>query len=332
MRAALLALLEDYEKERQRAKLALCRLKLKEVEMRFYKNYTTDRRTCQVKKEKVPQEEFFLTEIPGYEGKTKLASDWNLKHPVPKEHLGNLFLKLFDYEKDPIYNGVQPAARSVLALIIADTIACNRWEAWISRSKFERFTGYSNTTITKALQFLEDNNYIKSHYVCKRCYFEGHNARKIKREYEFRWWGNGHGYSSFGWVPSLKRCPTCGTNLWAPKAVLRIYYLVFSEEIFNYVGTPYELLDCLSSSYTLTEFLKALTSKYCKYFGIFLFLKGREDQEDSIVKSFSKIKAYSEPEKIPRAFKTFEECEIFCFLQLEWGLRLWANLLTNGRN
>jgi len=300
----------------------------------FYKDYTLELEICQVKKEKVAQTKIFLTEIPGCEAPTKLASDWNLKHPVPKEHLGNLFLKLYDYEKDPIYNGVQPAKRSVLALIIADTIACNKWEAWISRSKFERLTGYSNTTITEALQFLEDNDYIKSYYVCKKCYHNGNFQHKIERSYEFRWWGNAHGYSAFGWAPSLKRCPTCGTNLWAPKAVLRVYHLVIPQEILDYVGTPYKLLDCLSSSYTLSELLKVLTNEYSLSPGIFLSLIEEDQKERSyfIVKTFSKNKAYTGREKIPKAFKTYEECRLFCLFQLEWGLGLWANLLTNGRN
>jgi len=284
----------------------------------FHRNYTTSRKDCQV--EKVSQTKIYLTEIAGYEGATKLASDWNEKHPVPKEHLGNLFLKLYDYEKDPIYNGVRPAARSVLALIIADTIGCNKWEAWISRSKFERFTGYSNATITQALQFLEDNDYIKSHYVCKKCYLKG-ELHKIERSYEFRWWGNAHSHSSFGWVPSEKRCPSCGTNLWAPKAVLRIYSLDIPREILEYFNTPYALLDCLSADFTLLDALKVLTSKLSLPFGISHSIR-IEDRINNIysVKGFLDIESERWNGKtIPKSFEFYETCWLWTRVVWEIG-------------
>jgi len=123
-----------------------------------------------------------------------------------------------------------------LALIAADTVCVGRWTAWIPRRKFKESLALHNNTVAKALDWLEEENYIASYYVCRACFFKRGQETKsvdlddmhlIARELLPRGWSNRYRpyREVLRWSPAEKTCQTCGSSLRAPKAVLRVFRL-----------------------------------------------------------------------------------------------------------
>jgi len=123
-----------------------------------------------------------------------------------------------------------------LALVAADTVCVGRWTAWIPRRKFKESLALHNNTAAKALDWLEEKNYIASYYVCRACFFKKGQETKsvnldemhlIHRELLPRGWSNKYcDYREIlRWSPAEEVCEVCGSSLRAPKAVLRVFRL-----------------------------------------------------------------------------------------------------------